>query len=87
MERTRKLPESKGASPSHPRDTASRTFARRKIGDRAMVTHDSLAEDLANFRLSGGVIEVLGTTLARRSASQEGASPASDVSDERERQD
>jgi hypothetical protein len=85
MERKRKLTEPKETSNSNPRGPASRVFARRKIGDRTMVTHESLAEDLACFRRGGGVIEVLGTTLVRRNVGQDGALQSSALGNERKR--
>lgn len=51
---------------------ASRVFARRPGNDRGPLTHETLAADLAAFHREGGIIEVLGTTYARRKVGQDG---------------
>lgn len=72
----RKKPRPAGTTP--PPIAPSKTshlFSARKAGDRAPMTHETIAEDMKAFRKAGGRIEVLGTTRALRRIGNDADAP------------
>ena len=74
MPSSKKTP-SAAASASVPPSKTSHLFSARKAGDRAPLTHETIAEDIKAFRKAGGRIEVLGTTRALRRIGNDADAP------------